>query len=228
MLTNLCILDFETTGFDPEHEFVTEIGVARVRNGKITSRFETLVNFGGIVSAKITELTGITTEACQLGKEPRTAFALLRNFIGTDTIVCHNAAFDIAFLNRSYVRYGASTALSNPFLCTALLAQQYTLAREIPPVNVKLETLCSYFGIVRDTAHRAMSDVVDTVQVLEQLFIYAESHHQGWVDGAEEFISSHIVSRYPAPYVRGRVAVGNRWLPEYAKAFDAKEAWPNA
>ena len=228
MFNTICVLDFETTGFDPEHEFVTEIGVARLRDGKITSRFETLVNFGGTVSAKITELTGITTEACQRGKEPRNAFAQLKHFIGTDTIVCHNAAFDIAFLNRSYQRYGATTALTNPFLCTALLAQQYAVGREIPPANVKLETLCAYFDIRRDEAHRAMSDVLDTAKVLEQLFYYAEGHHEGWADAAEPFIAAHLVNRYPAPYHGGRQSPTMRWLPDYAKAFDAKEAWPNA
>jgi DNA polymerase III alpha subunit (gram-positive type) len=236
-LDQLCILDFETTGFDPEHQFVTEIAVARMRHGEITGRFHELVNFGGVVPPNITELTGISTEMCGRGREPRHTFALLRNFIGTDTVVAHNAAFDMAWLNRSYVRYGASLPLASPFLCTVLLAQQ--VLGQIPSLGAdprtgkpygphQLGNLCLHYGIVRDTAHRAMSDVNDTATLVQKLFYDAESNCQGWLgpSGAEAFISGQLVNRYPAPYHAGSRPSYGAWLPSYAQAFVGEEVQP--
>jgi len=227
-LDHLTVLDFETTGFDPEHHFVTEIAAARLRNGEVTSTFSTLVDFGGVVPQHITDLTGISTEMCGRGREPRHAFALLRNFIGTDTVVAHNAPFDVAYLNRSYVRYGASQPLASPFLCTVLLAQQYTAGvvslgadpRTGKPYGpYQLANLCLHFDIVNASAHRALADVLATAELLGKLLYEAESQHQGWLgpDGAEAFICRELVNRYPAPYHAGSRNSYGAWLPEYAQ-----------
>jgi DNA polymerase III alpha subunit (gram-positive type) len=231
MLECITVLDFETTGFNPEHEFVTEIGAARIRNGEITSTFSTLVNFGGVVLPNITDITGITTEMCAMGREARHSFALLRNFIGIDTIVAHNAPFDIAHLNRSYVRYGSQYPLENPFLCTVLLAQQYAIGVQSlgsdprtgkPYGPYQLANLCLHFDIVNASAHRALADVEATATLLAKLLYDAESHHQGWLgpDGAEAFIINQLINRYPAPYVAGRKPGYSAWLPSYAQAFE--------
>lgn len=229
MLECLTVIDFETTGLAPDTHFVTEIAAARIRNGEVTSTFSTLVDFGGTVPADITEHTGITTEMCQRGREPRHSFALLRNFIGTDTIVAHNAGFDVAFLNRSYVRYGASQPLASPFLCTVLLAQQvlgtipsYGTAKSGKPLGPhQLENLRLHYKIETGRAHRALADVEATAKVLVELLIEAENLCHGWLgsDGAEQQILTQLLNRYPAPYVPGRVATYVPWLPAYAREF---------
>lgn len=166
MLHNICVFDFETTGLDPRTDHVTEIAAVRIRGGREVGSFHTLVNFGGEVPPFITELTGITTELCAQGLAPKLAFQLLRNFIGADVLVAHNAAFDVAYLDNMYRRLGAFTALQNDFLCTKTLAVACVRPR---PTNYKLITLCQHFGIQLTGAHRAMNDVRATAQLLEVL-----------------------------------------------------------
>ena len=166
MLDQITVFDFETTGLNPMADHVTEIAAVRYRGGREVGSFHTLVAFGGEVPAEITKLTGITTELCSQGLPPRTAFALLRNFIGTDTLVAHNAAFDVAFLEQSYARLGATSGVANAFLCTKTLA---VAAVHPVPTNYKLVTLCAHFGIELTGAHRAMNDVRATAKLLDLL-----------------------------------------------------------
>ena len=55
-------LDLETTGLSPMRDQILEIGAARVENGEITGTYETFVDSGVEIPARITDLTGITAE----------------------------------------------------------------------------------------------------------------------------------------------------------------------
>ena len=67
---NLCIqrpadtaivLDFETSGLSPYHgDRAIEIGAVRIENGRITDRFQRLMNPGKRVNSFIEGYTGIT------------------------------------------------------------------------------------------------------------------------------------------------------------------------
>lgn len=172
MLNNLTILDFETTGLNPEWDFVTEIGAVRVRDGIVTGQFQTIVNFGGQVPAEISRLTGITQADIDAGKDPVKAFRILKAFIGDSVIVAHNAAFDVAFLNRSYNRYGSEgLTLGNDWLCTKRLAQD-VLGEEYDFQELGyfgLAGLCKHYGIEQQGHHRALNDAKDTQQLLDKL-----------------------------------------------------------
>ncbi|MBS2905023.1 hypothetical protein KFV96_28305, partial [Klebsiella pneumoniae] len=39
-----CVLDLETTGFSPKLEKITEIGIMKVKDGKVIDKFSTFVN----------------------------------------------------------------------------------------------------------------------------------------------------------------------------------------
>ena len=57
-----CVFDTETTGLDPNVEYLTEIGGVIVKNGEVVEEFDTFVKPGKPITPKITELTGITNE----------------------------------------------------------------------------------------------------------------------------------------------------------------------
>ena len=59
MSGSFVVYDTETTGLDPNTEFLTEIGAVVVENGQITETFGTFVNPGKPIPPKIVELTGI-------------------------------------------------------------------------------------------------------------------------------------------------------------------------
>ncbi len=62
VLQDFTAIDIETTGLNPKTERIIEVGAVRVRDGKITDQFESLLNPGRKLEEKIVELTGITDE----------------------------------------------------------------------------------------------------------------------------------------------------------------------
>lgn len=57
----LCV-DLETTGLNPKTDKIIEIGAVKVRGGKITDTFQTLVNPCRSLEERITGITGITDD----------------------------------------------------------------------------------------------------------------------------------------------------------------------
>src|SRR5262245_40123128 len=105
------VLDFETTGLDAdEGHRVTEIAALRVRGDRVVGRFESLVNCGARIPAYISRFTGITQSMIDNAPEAASVFRQLLEFIGTDTVIAHNAWFDEGFLARECQRLG----LKNP------------------------------------------------------------------------------------------------------------------
>ena len=157
------MVDLEMTGLAPKHDKVIEIGAVRVRNNMITDTYGTLVNAKLPIPPKITELTGITDEMAASGMEEDTAMQRLLDFIGGDILVGHNLSFDYSFIKQWAVNHKLSLSMSA--YDTLKLARRY-LPADMPK---KLESLCQYFDINRENAHRALDDAVETMQVFEKL-----------------------------------------------------------
>ncbi|WP_026463514.1 3'-5' exonuclease [Adhaeribacter aquaticus] len=191
-LNNITILDFETTGLDPDKDRVIEIGAMRVIDGDVKMEFNCIVNPEGVkLSEYAAKVNNISEEQLANGTNQRLAMALLRNIIGDSVIIAHNAAFDLSFLHHSYNRLGGQP-LTNPFLCTR------TVAAFRYPFPHSLESLCSRMGIVNETAHRALSDVKATYQLLCKMREAAE---------CAEFVNvMGFMKKYGAP----------GWVPTYA------------
>ncbi len=192
MLNDITILDFETTGLDSVNDRVVEMAALRVIDGQIHSQWHTLVNPEGVmISAKAQEINKLTDEQVAKGRTPLQSFAILRNFLGDSTIVAHNAAFDLDFLNINYLRL-ERPELTNHFLCTR------TVAAFRYPAPHSLESLCPRFNITNENAHRAMSDVNATYALLLKFME---------VDGLEEFVNVlGYDKRFGLP----------KWKPAYA------------
>ncbi len=120
----LVILDFETTGLHPERgDRITEIGLVRIEEGRITDRFSSLANTGTRVPASIQAYTGITQrmvdEAPPVEDVLREAIA----FIDESTVVAHSATFDQRFLLRECRRARMGLVLE-PVLCSMKLSRR--------------------------------------------------------------------------------------------------------
>lgn len=85
------------------------------------------------------------------------------DFLGNHIFVAHNATFDHGFLNHNG-RVHLDTPIENNILCTRKLANR--LVPELP--SKRLEILCEHFNITNQRAHRAMGDVMATVEVFKQ------------------------------------------------------------
>lgn len=154
------VVDLETTGLSKHYHKITEIAAARVKDGKITKEFQTLINPGVKIPSFITKLTGIDNELVKDAPSIREIMPAVVKFFGKNVFVAHNATFDFGFIDYNAAYY-YNRRIGNEKLCTKKLAN-----RLLPNLkSKKLSCLCDHFGITNIQAHRAMADVHATVDV---------------------------------------------------------------
>ncbi|MGC8838290.1 MAG: helicase C-terminal domain-containing protein [Anaerolineae bacterium] len=145
-------LDLETTGLDPERDAIIEIGAVRFRGERVFETFSTLVNPGRPIPFRIQQLTGITDRDVAGAPPLRAVAGALARFVGPHTVVGHNVAFDLSFLQRQGILRG------QPSLDT------FELAGILMPhaVRYSLGRLADELGIVFPERHRALADAQAT------------------------------------------------------------------
>lgn len=100
------IFDLETTGLDPKDgNSIIEIGAVRVRNNEIIDRFDELINPGVKLSDEIIRITNITDEMLEGKPKEEEIVKKFITWVGEDTLVAHNARFDLSFMKMAYLRY---------------------------------------------------------------------------------------------------------------------------
>lgn len=171
-------IDFETTGLIPQVDRATEVAALLVREGRVVSSYQTLINAGLPIPRAVTALTGITTEMLRDAPKPKEVFGKLRDFIGDLPVVAHHAAFDHSIFRAELHRAGFRRE-PDLFLCTKLLAR-----RVVPDLeSYKLGALASHLNVrFESMAHRAMADAEVLVQVLNALCGRIASHGFDAVD----------------------------------------------
>lgn len=173
MINDVTIFDFETTGLDPANDRVIEMAAIRCVNGVIVSQFQTLVKYDGVLSPRITEITGITPEALVGGLEESIAFRILKNMAQDSLLIAHNAAFDLAFYHFWLQRFAGET-VSNNFIDTVAISRD----RHFYPH--KLTDMTERYGIKLTGAHRALNDVVGCWELLKAM--HDEQPIDEWVN----------------------------------------------
>jgi DNA polymerase-3 subunit epsilon len=194
MLNDVTVFDFETTGLDPANDRVIEMAAIRCVNGEIVSQFQTLVQFDGELSPKITEITGIRQEELVGGLAEDLAFKILRNFMQNSLLVAHNAVFDLSYLHYWMQRIGGRT-FNNHFIDTC------TISRDRHYYPHKLTNMTDRYGIKLTGAHRALNDVIGCWELLKAM--NNEKPVDDWIDRLG------YLSKYGKP----------SWTPKYAKVF---------
>ena len=161
----LVVLDTETTGLEPElgHEII-ELAAQKVVGRDVVGEFAALVTPTRPVPPDAAAVHGITPELLAAeGKPASEVFPAFLAFLGDAGIVAHNAAFDIAFLNRHLALLGLP-ALTNSVLDTLELAKRYLI---LPSYSLK--NVAAYLHVVQPSAHRALVDVETTREVFFRL-----------------------------------------------------------
>jgi len=176
------VVDIETTGLSKHYHKITEIAAARVKNGKITKEFQTLINPGVKIPSFITRLTGIDNEMVKDAPSIREVMPAVVKFFGKNVFVAHNATFDFGFLDYNAAYY-YNKRIMNERLCTKKLAN-----RLLPDLSSKkLGSICEHFGIVNSQAHRAMADVHATVGVFNNFLDMLKENEITEVDDVKNF-----------------------------------------
>jgi DNA polymerase-3 subunit epsilon len=155
------VLDFETSGLSPDMgDRAIEVGAVRVEAGRITDRFQSLMNPGIRVSGFIEDYTGITNSMLRAAPSCKTVMARLADFIEGHDLVAHNAAFDQRFLDAECQRIRRRYA--GAFVCSMLAARR--VYPDAP--NHKLGTLVTFNQLpVSGTFHRALADAEMTAHL---------------------------------------------------------------
>ncbi|MBA6353154.1 3'-5' exonuclease [Colwellia sp. BRX10-6] len=158
---SLVVLDFETTGLSPNQgDRAIEIGAVRIVDGKVTDKFQSLMNPGFRISGFIEQYTGISNQMLAKVGSCGEVMAEFADFLGDDNLLAHNASFDQKFLdaelnniNRKYF---------GQFICSLLVSRRIN----IDAPNHKLGTLIRYKNIPSDGAfHRALFDAEMTAKL---------------------------------------------------------------
>ncbi len=164
MLPDITVFDFETTGTDPRRDQVVELAAVRLVGGRRVACYDTLVRLrpGQEFSADAQRITGLTPADLAAGTDEATAFRMLRTLLRGSVLVAHNILFDYAFLHEGLLRAGGQ-APTEDFLCTL------TIGRNRRPAPHKLLSLVAAYGLPPRPAHRALDDVLMTVELVRAM-----------------------------------------------------------
>ncbi len=158
------IYDLEATGKVPDKAEIIEIAALKIVDGKEVETFQSLVCPPETITEEITNLTGISNEMVQGMPYVEDVVPDFFKFSRGAILVGHNiAGYDYPLLNKYMDRMGYN--LDNEMVDTLILARKYLT--ELP--NCKLETISKFFSISHENAHRALSDVLATSEVLKIL-----------------------------------------------------------
>ena len=150
------IFDIETTGLKPDTEAITEIGAVKLMDGKVVDTFSKFVNPQKPIPPEITNLTGISDDMVKDAPNIDEILPKFLEFCGKNTVVAHNATFDVSFITAAATRLGLE--FENKVLDTVMLSK--TLFPEEKKHN--LEVLCQRLGVSLQNHHRALDDALAT------------------------------------------------------------------
>jgi len=164
-LSEYVLFDLETTGISCYRDQVIEISGVKVKDGKITDEFSSLVNPECPIPYQASLVNGITDD---MVADAPLFNAVLKDFLifaGDLPFVGHNiASFDMKFIYRDSEKYYKKIP-GNDYVDTLKLSRIC-----LPTLkHHTLTDLAAYYGISTIGAHRALNDCRMNQAVYEKL-----------------------------------------------------------
>lgn len=161
MKKNFAIIDIETTGGSAKLERIIEIAIVIYDGKKIIDSFESLINPERTIPPFITSITGITND--MVVNAPK-FYEIAKDIveITEDCIfVAHNSRFDYGFIRQEFQNLGYTYSRKQ-------LDTIKVFRRLFPGLkSYALGNLINHFDIKVESRHRAMSDVMATLDLLK-------------------------------------------------------------
>lgn len=177
------VFDTETTGLAPSRDRILELAAIRFIDGEPVELFSSLVNPEREIPPEISALNIITDDMVADAPTISQVLPAFETFIGDDLLVAHNLEFDLKFAfhsgstlldtKRKYIDTleQARKLLKKPR--TKYYAEDdywdYDYESDYDVDDHKLDTLCSYYGIIRPYEHRAAADALATGDLFLEL-----------------------------------------------------------
>ena len=160
------VLDTETTGLSPDNgDRVVEIGCVELINHVPTSyTFQVYLNPEKQMDPGAEEVHGLTNEF--LADKPKFIDVAddFLSFIGSSTLVAHNADFDVGFLNSELSRAKKEKIKTNRVVDTLKIART-----KYPGARNSLDALCKRFSI--DNSNRELHGALLDSELLAEVYL---------------------------------------------------------
>jgi DNA polymerase-3 subunit epsilon len=156
-LTNcqFAFLDLETTGLSPWFgDRICEIGIVLTEGKRMRDTYQRLVNPGRELSLAAASTNGLTDAQLATAPPFETMADELSAYLQDAVVVCHNAQFDLQFLDSEFRRIGREVQISN-LIDTLIIAREHF---DLP--SYTLLSLAEAFNVPMDSSHRALADAL--------------------------------------------------------------------
>lgn len=159
IISDYCVIDTETTGLSSYYDEIIEVGILKIRDGKVVDQYSQLIKPNNAIDNFITYLTGITNKMLVNQPSIKEVEGEILDFLGDDIIVGHNTSFDIRFLNASF-----KETLKNEYMDTMIFSRK--IYPQLP--HHRLSDLAKFLNLANNQ-HRALADCITTYQLYETI-----------------------------------------------------------
>ncbi|MCR5490934.1 MAG: PolC-type DNA polymerase III, partial [Bacilli bacterium] len=174
-----CVFDTETTGLSARYDRIIEFGGVLIEGGRVTKRFDRFINPEMPLPEDSVAINHISEEDVADAPTFAEIWPEIKEFLGDNILVAHNATFDIGFVNASLKRMGLPP-LTNPVIDT--LALSHYLFPEAGRHNEGALLRNLGLNIYNEKeAHRADYDANALSDGWQEILIRLEKEHPGIV-----------------------------------------------
>ena len=192
---NVMLYDLETSGLNYYLDKILEFGYRLLKDGIEIESGSILINWGIEIPEVITSLTGITKEEIEeKGIKPQVFYFILKDLLRqSDLVIAHNAPFDVSFAHHFLLGMGDEGGIEDYdidyFDSLTLVADHIAVGKKPrkPRKNSKeyetkmekweeavklvqthkVMSVCNFYGIELNNAHRALADIVAVHEILK-------------------------------------------------------------
>jgi DNA polymerase III subunit epsilon len=199
----LIFLDTETTGLDPKlgHRVIEVAGVEAIDRRLTGNNFHRYINPERDIDAGAAAVHGITSEF--LADKPKFAEIAtdLAQYLENATIVIHNAAFDVGFLESEFTK----SRMEPQFIgASELVVDSLAVARaKFPGKRNSLDALCERLGV--DNSSRNLHGALLDARLLAEVY-FALTREQASIAIEADEPEDAVNARFPTGFAAAAAA----------------------
>ena len=165
-LVPAAVMDTETTGLNTASDRIVEIAAMRIVDGRAQpdEAFQALINPGMPIPGSSTAIHTITDADVADAGSFADVLPALSQWIGNAVVIGYCIGFDLAMLQAEHRRHGLRWHAPRS-LCVRHLAE--LVAQDLPEQS--LDTTAAWLGVPVTDRHRALGDVLVTLNVFQAL-----------------------------------------------------------
>jgi DNA polymerase III subunit epsilon len=160
------VMDTETTGLDPAqgHRIIEIGGIELIHHAPTGKHFHEYVNPERDIPADAFAVHGLSADFLRAKRVFAEIVQEFLDFLGDATLIFHNAAFDVAFLNAELAFLSLEKIRPERVIDSLLLARQ-----RHPMAPNSLDALCKRYGI--DNSRRHKHGALLDAELLSEVYI---------------------------------------------------------